>query len=346
MIYSVNRNYCSLANRILTLGWKGLDLLINRYCSIIKYPQQKKIMNCLNCHNKLCKSEGKDCTGLREETVAIYSDPENRTTYRDADRLVAGGRAGRLSRLGEIAEFCKYREYRRIGIAYCFAMEDLARETKEFLEKTGLKVSSYRCTLEGIREEEIHESMGGGVNCNPIGQARTIEREGVELVVEMGLCLGHDILFHKHLTVPHTVFVVKDRVYNHNPARALGSYSGLSDSFLQNMDSKFRTKTPEWLAGELDKGKLLVLDVRERGAFEKEGIRDSINIPLTELPERYTGIPEEKRPGPVICVCNGSVQSAYAAAYLFTRGFREPYILSGGLSRFKKEFPGRIRGEK
>ncbi len=301
-------------------------------------------MNCLNCDSKLCKSEGKDCTGLSEETVTRYSDPVNRTTYMDADRLVAGGRAGTLSRLQEIAEFCRYREYRRIGIAYCYSMEELACETKSFLEKTGIKVRSYRCTLGGIREKDIDGSMGGSVNCNPIGQAEAIEREGVDLVVEMGLCLGHDIIFHRYLSVPHTVFLVKDRVYNHNPARALGSYSDLSDSFLRNMDSKFRMKPPEWLADELEKGSVLVLDVRERSAFEKEHIRGSVNIPLKELPERYSGIKDEEKAGPVVCVCNGSVQSAYAVSYLSTRGFREPYNLSGGLSRFKKEFPEKIRG--
>jgi uncharacterized metal-binding protein/rhodanese-related sulfurtransferase len=302
-------------------------------------------MNCLNCQNKLCKTEGKDCTGLRDETIECYSDPAHRATYLDADRLVAGGRAGTLSRLQEIAEFCRYREYGRIGIAYCFAMEDLARETGEFLEKTGLKVSSYRCTLEGIREEDIDGSLGGNVNCNPIGQANTIERDGVELVLEMGLCLGHDILFHKHLKVPHTVFMVKDRVHRHNPARALGSYTDFPDSFLESMDKSFRTKLPKWLDGELERGSVLVLDVRVESVFRKEHIEGSVNIPLTLLPGRYTEIPEDKRKGPVICVCNGSVQSAYAISYLSTRGFGELYILSGGLSRFKKEFPGRIREE-
>lgn len=182
-------------------------------------------MNCLSCANKDCKAAAKDCAGTHEAVVKEYQNTETRKIYTDADKLVAGGRAGNLSRLDEIIEFCITQDYKKVAIAYCFSMENLAKETRDLLKDSGLRITSYRCTIGGLREYEVDEELGKSVNCNPIGQADQINREKNDFVIEMGLCLGHDVIFHQHLKVPFTVFIVKDRVYNHNPARALKSYS-------------------------------------------------------------------------------------------------------------------------
>jgi uncharacterized metal-binding protein len=65
------------------------------------------------------------------------------------------------------------------------------------------------------------ESTYCSVSCNPIGQARQLNREGVDLVLVIGLCLGHDILFQREIKVDCTTLVVKDRVYNHAPLNVL-----------------------------------------------------------------------------------------------------------------------------
>jgi len=181
-------------------------------------------MNCLKCSLKDCKLNAKDCTAMHDDFVDAYKRNNSSKIYSNADSLVAKGRAGELSRLDEIVEFCTIQDYKKIAIAYCFSMENLAQETREVLTEAGLRVTSYRCTLGGVRENEVDESLGNSVNCNPIGQAEQINKEKNDFVIEMGLCLGHDVLFHQHLTVPFTVFIVKDRVYNHNPARALKTY--------------------------------------------------------------------------------------------------------------------------
>ena len=100
-------------------------------------------------------------------------------------------------------------------------MEKEAAVLQERLKAAGIRVLSFRCTVNGIKESEISENMSGGVNCNPIGQAEAVNRSKAELVVEMGLCLGHDILFHQYLKKPFTVLAVKDRVHGHNPLKPL-----------------------------------------------------------------------------------------------------------------------------
>jgi uncharacterized metal-binding protein len=52
-----------------------------------------------------------------------------------------------------------------------------------------------------------------------------LNRAKTELNIQMGLCLGHDILFQKYCEAPVTVLVVKDRALANNPMGvAYGSY--------------------------------------------------------------------------------------------------------------------------
>lgn len=178
-------------------------------------------MNCLNCNAKSCKSQAKDCNDGKENALAAYSKDGFSPLYANADKLVSDGRAGTLSRIDEIAEFAKEQGYKEIGLAYCFGIEDLSKAAADFFKRKGLKVSSYRCTLNGIKAPEINDSLNGGVNCNPAGQAQALNEGSAELIVEMGLCLGHDIIFHQILKKPFTVLIVKDRVHNHDPKQAL-----------------------------------------------------------------------------------------------------------------------------
>ncbi len=178
-------------------------------------------MNCLNCSSKACKSDGRDCNGAHDSIVKEYKKDGIPEFYENADKLVAGGRAGSLSRLDEVIEFSKLQGWTKIALAYCFSMEKEALRLSEILKDKGLKPSSFRCTVNGIKESEISDNLKGGVNCNPIGQAEAINQSDADLVIEMGLCLGHDILFHQYLKKPLTVLAVKDRLYKHNPLQAL-----------------------------------------------------------------------------------------------------------------------------
>lgn len=163
-------------------------------------------MNCLECNFKYCKTEGQDCNGLHDAMVERYQDIDTKTLYTHADQLVAGGRAGTLARLEEIAEFAKLQHYEMIGIAYCFGVENLAKKTAVYLKSQNLKVRSFRCSMNGLRENEISPELTSHVNCNPIGQAEAINRESIDFVIEMGLCLGHDVLFHQALKKPMSHF--------------------------------------------------------------------------------------------------------------------------------------------
>ena len=46
-------------------------------------------------------------------------------------------------------------------------------------------------------------------------------RVGVQLIVQLGLCLGHDLILQEAARVPVTTLVVKDRALDHHPIEAL-----------------------------------------------------------------------------------------------------------------------------
>ncbi|NNM54828.1 MAG: DUF1847 domain-containing protein, partial [Spirochaetales bacterium] len=90
-----------------------------------------------------------------------------------------------------------------------------------FKEK-GSPVTSVSCTVRGHAKNEVNEqSNRPGVSCNPLSQARQLIAEGVDFAIQVGLCLGHDILFTKEFSGDQTVFVVKDRRFAHSPLEGI-----------------------------------------------------------------------------------------------------------------------------
>ena len=57
--------------------------------------------------------------------------------------------------------------------------------------------------------------------CNPIAQAKILNKAKTDFNIMLGLCIGHDSLFFKYIEGLTTVFAVKDRVTGHNPMAIL-----------------------------------------------------------------------------------------------------------------------------
>jgi uncharacterized metal-binding protein/rhodanese-related sulfurtransferase len=268
--------------------------------------------------------------------VAVFSDADTNKTAMNASRLIDNGRAGALDRVEEILEFSVSSGYSRIGVAYCFGLKPLAMEFCERLKERGLVPLPVSCTSGAVKEKEVDETKTvETISCNPAGQALVLNRLAPDLVVEMGLCMGHDVIFHSNLKVPHTVLLVKDRVHLHNPVAHFKSFKSRMDNFVETMDSSFCMKTPDWLIEKLAAGvEIQVIDLRARAAFEKGHIPGAVNMTLKELPRRWRELQKDR---PVLFACNGSVQSAYGVAYLASLGFSELHNLSGGMSRWEKE---------
>jgi uncharacterized metal-binding protein/rhodanese-related sulfurtransferase len=296
-----------------------------------------KTLYCGTCNNKKCR-QGHDCYDIKQECLDEYSKEETTLTARNASLLIDNGRAGTMSRLQEILEFCRLNQYQRIGLAYCIGMEKLARRVADRLKEAELTPVPVVCTAGGVKEREIDTSKSTEtVSCNPVGQAKLLNKSSIDLVIELGLCLGHDILFHQYLDLPFTVLIVKDRVNFHNPALDLDTCQDPGTVFLESMDDSFMMKSPDWLKERLAKSPPpVVIDLRTRQKYDEAHIDGAIHVPLRELPSRYTEL-LPGRDNTIVVYCNGSVQSAYAISFLYSRGYRDLHNLSGGWSRWERE---------
>ena len=62
-----------------------------------------------------------------------------------------------------------------------------------------------------------------GISCNPVAQAEIMNKEGTQLNLIYGLCVGHDTIFIMHSKAPVTYVVAKDVVTGNNPGAVLFS---------------------------------------------------------------------------------------------------------------------------
>ncbi len=124
------------------------------------------------------------------------------------------------TRLEEVIEYAKIRKVEKIGIATCIGLIREAQLLTKVFEGRGFDVISVCCLAGEVTPEEV-DIVREGVFCDPLIQAAILNREGTELNIMLGLCVGHDILFLRHSQADVTPLVVKDRATGHNPAAAL-----------------------------------------------------------------------------------------------------------------------------
>jgi uncharacterized metal-binding protein len=135
---------------------------------------------------------------------------------------------GRWCRLEELLEFAARGGARKLGIVFCHGLHEEARALDRVLRVNDFAVVSVGCKAGAYPKEQIgltdDEKVRPGTAemiCNPVAQAELLDREGVDIIVLLGQCVGHDtatIARAKALTV---YLVVKDRVLAHNPAGAI-----------------------------------------------------------------------------------------------------------------------------
>lgn len=155
-----------------------------------------------------------DQEAAEQDCLALYDEQD-----RQMMKLASAAKARGIDRVEEILRLAETAGWKRIGIAHCVAVAKEAVLLEQRLGRT-LEVTRVDCKVCRIPAETL---VPGdlGTSCNPIGQAALLAKNGTELNIAMGLCLGHDLLFSKHSEAPATTLVVKDRVHRHNPIAAL-----------------------------------------------------------------------------------------------------------------------------
>lgn len=178
-------------------------------------------MNCTTCEDKVCRKQQTSCereSFVKAEILEQYKETSHTEIVKAAAELVDHGKAGTLSRIQEIIEFAKSMNYQKLGIAYCYGMEQQAKAIETLLTDEWFDVSAVSCSVGGLKQSEVNTtSCIHKVSCNPLGQAEQLNTEKVDLTLVVGICLGHDILLNRNLGMDFTTLVVKDRKFNHTP---------------------------------------------------------------------------------------------------------------------------------
>lgn len=191
---------------------------------------------CALCNNKPCRiadaeNYPKNCPTKEVEEIdnikALYLEDENyKISFNSA--LVENEGYCKMTRIEETISFAKKCGYQNLGIAFCSGLSNEALVLYKILKHNGFEVNSVMCKNSSIPKEfmNIEENQKVRPNtyeamCNPIGQAKFLNKMSTDLNIVLGLCVGHDSLFFKYSDAPATVIGVKDRVLCHNPISAL-----------------------------------------------------------------------------------------------------------------------------
>ena len=171
-----------------------------------------------------------------EQILSLYQLEEVKRTYLAASKIeketyreIDGAVTPIRPRIKEVIAFCKELGIEKVGVAFCSGLSWEAGRICKILERGGLDVASVMCKCFGVEKERLgipkehYIREGFEKGCNPLMQAKVLNRAGTELNLIVGLCIGHDILFMKNSKAPVSTLVVKDRMSGHNPIPPLYS---------------------------------------------------------------------------------------------------------------------------
>ncbi|MCR5214134.1 MAG: DUF1847 domain-containing protein [Eubacterium sp.] len=197
---------------------------------------EKKCFSCVDCGIMNCSRRDSQYPGfcptaaLTQEEIDEITNLylKNKTNHKVAVAAaeIEGEFYGKFTRVEEIVEFARRIGAKKIGIATCIGLLEESRIFAQILRLNGFEVYGVSCKSGSVNKTDIgvdekYTCVTGPVMCNPILQAKLLNKEKVDLNVVVGLCVGHDSLFIKYANGLTTTLITKDRVTGHNPVAAL-----------------------------------------------------------------------------------------------------------------------------
>jgi len=151
----------------------------------------------------------------------------NRLEDAAADTGATAEAAGPRSRLAEAMDLAHNLGVTHLGLSFCVGFRNEAEILSKLLETNGFTVSSVCCKTgatpkenAGIQDAQKVRPGTREMICNPMAQAELLNREGIQMALVLGQCVGHDAVTFKALDAPAICLVAKDRVLAHNTTAA------------------------------------------------------------------------------------------------------------------------------
>lgn len=157
--------------------------------------------------------------------VSSYLEEPRYTIMHVADQTPFTEERVLRNRVEELIFYARQLNLQRIGIAFCVTLIKEAQTLGKLLKQENFTPVLVCCRVGAVDYSEIdlpkaHPDKFAAI-CNPVAQGQLLNLAKVDLVVQIGLCLGHDIILQQTCTVPLTTLVVKDRVLDHHSVLAL-----------------------------------------------------------------------------------------------------------------------------
>ena len=182
--------------------------------------QKEHANHCLTCRTKNCYhrklgAKTSNCLEIDyakeirlEPSEAELMNKANSATQKAFERRTKGDFA-----LNWLKTFLKdfFGSQETIGVASCLGSIETARTVIEAIESEGMKAALVTCKLGGLTVNNVDKD---GVpcehpGCNPVAQAKILNGLNVPVVVLVGLCIGHDMIFIKHCKSYVIPFITK-----------------------------------------------------------------------------------------------------------------------------------------
>jgi len=157
--------------------------------------------------------------------VSGYLGEERQALMRAADSTPFKPDGTLRNRVEELAHFARKRGMKRIGVAFCVSLLQESQRLAHLLQAEGLETELVCCRVGAVDHDEIglpkaHPDRFAAI-CNPVAQAKLLNDRNVDLVAQVGLCVGHDLVLQEECDAPVTTLVVKDRALDHHTVDAL-----------------------------------------------------------------------------------------------------------------------------
>ena len=196
-------------------------------------------LSCIDCGTRACRGKGgtypEFCLTTHMEKNLVEESVQTLSQGTDHELTVASAITEsegycKRTRVEDIMHVSKLMGWKKLGIAACVGLLDEARNLARILRAHGFEVYGVACKCGAVQKTELgipEECLAVGKNiCNPVLQARILNKEGTNFNIVMGLCVGHDSLFYKYSEAYVTTLVTKDRVLGHNPVVPLNGVDG------------------------------------------------------------------------------------------------------------------------
>ncbi|NBI30844.1 rhodanese-like domain-containing protein [Chengkuizengella marina] len=111
----------------------------------------------------------------------------------------------------------------------------------------------------------------------------------------------------------------------------LGVPLGLYSSTYNDQTATWEQKNQQQLINELNDPNIVIVDLREESLYKQGHIPNAINIPFTEITERYVELNKDKK---IVFVCHTGSMGEDSSQFLINNGYMNVSNLTGGMAKW------------